>query len=796
MKTCFVFSFVKDILIIGRGMQRQNFLVIFFPYKNVLSTRNDVQLQLRDYFFRNTLPDKLVIIGFEFNKVEIQELFQQHSEIYNYIPRFEYDENGGNICIHSIDGRGNLETIVGEHHSENFIKEVYRRGMVRIFRERGGLIVSQSAHHFVFPSGKHCDRFLRTGNVLLNGAEILFISSAIILYLKGKSYENIYCDTSSINSLGYSFISLLRDLGSLDQILHIESFGSYELFEKSTFRAKRNSLFLISSSTSGSILKRMTSKDNKGQNIALEDIAIIYGLSVESEYSNQVICDLTFTKEENPEGLQPFKSSNVKRGHQCELCEKGSKAIKVEGDVFLLEKPTVLGHRIITSDLPAFLRSFGDYYKPEQSDKSIIRTFYKENGRNDKKYELYVDVEKLFDLWEKRNDRARKYRSVFERLEKFISQNIPATIKYMIVLPDKASYKLAVIISEVIRANGLPFDNNNILSIENVKNISQEDRGVIAVISSSIVSGRNLLYLSRALRDYEKSYQRMYFTFLLRTENKGHSEFLDSNLSMGEFGRASHRIINVESIFCTQEAKNTPWHIELNFLKTLGEYCEEHEELQTTSDYCHKRIIVLNNSGREKGLEDNLFFPSLQGNTLKINNGFAFAPPKKDFIKNSTQSEIYFIVSNIINDIRGRGKLDQSEYVRNLIEPGNFVRFNDGIIQASILRAATGDELKYHISEEMSEQMKAVLGDMIIHLNDNHAEAINEFFYAIAIKKLRLPDPIIRDCIALLEEQEMYKSNSTILHGFVSYIKDKILVALDVNSSFDSTTSVIQEMKA
>src|SRR5690606_784509 len=149
-------------------------------------------------------------------------------------------------------------------------------------------------------------------------------------------------------------------------------------------------------------------------------------------------------------------------------------------------------------------------------------------------------------------------------------------------------------------------------------------------------------------------------------------------------------------------------------------------------------IQELNDSGLNKGLVNNLFFPNLNGEVLRINNGFAFAPTQnsKNFACTSTQSEVYFIISSVLNEIRSKGKLVQSEYVRNLIEPGNFVRYNDGIIQACLLRASKTSELQYNLSEEMSLQMQAILGDMIIHIEDNHAEAINEFLYAIAIHKL------------------------------------------------------------
>ena len=52
-------------------------------------------------------------------------------------------------------------------------------------------------------------------------------------------------------------------------------------------------------------------------------------------------------------------------------------------------------------------------------------------------------------------------------------------------------------------------------------------------------------------------------------------------------------------------------------------------------------------------------------------------------------------------------------YVRNIIDPANFSRFNDGIIQASILRAAYPEELSYGIDNDTSQEMTNTLETII-----------------------------------------------------------------------------------
>ncbi|MBF9255730.1 hypothetical protein I2I11_20700, partial [Pontibacter sp. 172403-2] len=511
MKKSFIFSFIREISVPLQGTKKANHLVLFFPYKAVLKDQADIQVQLREYFYRNTIPDKIIIIGLEFNRNELLELFESESEIYRYIPHYDVEQNKDDISGIYISSQGTLESFLGKKLKDDLVREIFNRGMTKIFNDNGGLIISKSAHHFVFPSGKHSDKFLRAGNVLIHGTQIMYLASALIIYLAGKRYNHIYCDTSSINSLAYSYIYLLKDLDpTYGDSIHVESFGSYKMFEESTFEAKRDSLFLISSSTSGGIVKRMV--EDRKKNIEVENIAIVYGLDVEAYYKRQVICDLTNHKDLNPQGLVPFKSYNVNRGQKCELCIGGSTAVEVKGDVFLLEKPVVNGQLIHITDVPPFLNKLGAFYsKGSQEDSSIIRCYYKEGQDHQKKYDIYIDIDTVLNEWETNVGSTHRFQEIFDKIEKYVVQNIPASLKFMIALPDQASFKLAKLISTILRKHGLNFNDDNILGINDLESIDKSIEGTIAVISSSTVSGRNFLYLSRALRvcfELEKSGNR------------------------------------------------------------------------------------------------------------------------------------------------------------------------------------------------------------------------------------------------------------------------------------------------
>jgi hypothetical protein len=82
--------------------------------------------------------------------------------------------------------------------------------------------------------------------------------------------------------------------------------------------------------------------------------------------------------------------------------------------------------------------------------------------------------------------------------------------------------------------------------------------------------------------------------------------------------------------------------------------------------------------------------------------------------------------------------LIQHEHVKSVIDPENFRRYNDGIIQASILRACKPRELNYFNNEELSSRMLTILKSTFVPEKTESCDALIEFLYALAIGKLKL----------------------------------------------------------
>lgn len=697
----------------------------------------DLQSEIRGFYEQHYQTDQIFIIGSNLNVPRLVEVFiTNQNETFKGIPKRQDTHLNDSLFLLSFNKDGDLTCEDNRDLPSAFIRTFINEGLQQIFISRGGLIVSEASHHYVFPSGKHCDRFLRTGNILLYSPEIFFIAFSLLKHFNESVYTRIYCDTSSINSIAFALFDLKNSFLEKKTKVSIESFSSYEGLYKQPGSYTKDSFLLISASTSANIIKYILDKHTI---IDRDNIVILYFLAGQSEYSNvkdQVLCNLT-KSEQNPTGISYYPTYTEKN---CEFCKKGSYAVPVSGDVFLLEKPKINKILLTANDREKGLSAFVKQFRSVNKDTSVLKASYKENSSN--KYEVYID----YSLVLKNINVNSNYKNHKEKLNHYIQQYIPSNSKYFLALNDEGSIEL----TQYIFGKVAPYYTSSavpvIINQDNLQSIDSDATGSIVVVGSCISNGKNLLYISRALRKYSKL-RILYFIGIARTSNKDYLATLKSNLTRGRYGQDTNGFFTVEVLYCSNNSKNSPWIVEIEFLKDIIFFIQnEHPEFSASLSYFdNRKQVLLDKSGDvERGINRELFFERITTSTpetLELRKNFAFWD-FTDYDKDVTQSDVYFTISNIINSLRNSEKVDkqlkQAVYVRNLLAPINFNRFNDGIIQASILRAANADELAYSVDPETSQEMYNFLETIITYHEQEQGEALMEFLYAIAIKKLSL----------------------------------------------------------
>ncbi|MDV3864930.1 hypothetical protein CMU00_06495 [Elizabethkingia anophelis] len=680
-----------------------------------------------------------------------KDIVGNHEKIFKSIPKAEENSLAENIFYVGYEKAG-FSFSKGKQFLQKNFKEIINQGLANIFTSNGGLVESNGiSHHYVFPSGKHSSKFLRTANILVNKSEIDFIGLNLLHLFKKSEIKNVYCDTLSINVIGYSINQYLKRFGNSEDI-NIESFKSYDgIYNKST-RFHDDSIFLISASTSGGLVHYL--KENHPE-INSENICILYYLPIDKDSqlaSERVLCNLE-RNEKLKYGLEIYKQYNP--SEKCVFCDNQSTAIKIMGDSFSLDEPIINTRNIIASKyITKSLKDFVEIFKYNNQIDTSLKVSYSEDTVNRKKYNLYIDYENII-----KNIENKQYANHKAKIDAFIDQYVPASLKYIIHLNDKGSELLAKYILERIQSsscNSIETINQSDLTEKNIQNES----GSILIVGSCITNGKNLLYLSRFFRNYDNM-RLIYFIGINRISDSDKQKELKTNIKYGLYGPENSSFIEIETINCDNSNFQTPWEVELEHLKEIRESLDE------PSDFINERITTITNfsSKESRGGSQNIFHTNISGQELKIRKNSAFFN-SNEYFENISQSDVYFTISCVLNNMRNN-KIDglyQTNFVKNLLDPFIFNRFNDGIIQASILRASKPEELNYSFSYRNSEDMLMLLMTFSKHRNEYQGEAILEFLYALSIGKLRLYkdhySPLINDLRKVDDEKIKILTNS------------------------------------
>lgn len=683
---------------------------------------NALKNELSEYFSDFYQTSALIFIHCSTIRDFKNLIDKNQDKIFMSIPKVEEDSLKTNIFSISYD-RNNFS--VKEKFIQKNLIQILNQGLANIFIKNGGLVESSGiSHHYVFPSGRHSNKFLRTANVLVRKSEIDFIAINTLHHFE-SDFENIYCDTLSIAVVGYSLNKFISRFRKDFKEINIESFKSYDGLYNKDASFYNNSIFLISASTSGGLINYIQKNHPE---IHSKDICTLFYLPLSKDSntsSERILCNLSIN-EKLGYGIESYET--FKTDETCSFCKSHSTAISIVGDSFSLDEPkintkTIVADPYITQSLKDFVELFK--YKPEIG--TSLKVSFSENSKTEKKYNLYIDYEKIIS-------NIGFYEKHKAKMDAYIKQYIPASIKHIIYLNDKGSEKLAQYINDKLKECSIT-DIENINQIDLHENqITSDISGSILIVGSCITNGKNLLYLSRFFRNFE-NIRLIYFVGINRVSDGLKYKELKSNIKYGLYGAENSSFIEVETIKCDNSNVNTPWYIELEKLKDIQ------AKSNITLPIIRDRINILKSFSNieNKGGDNNIFYTNIKGEDLEIRKNSAFFNNNL-YYKNITQSDVYFTICCVLNNMRNDkdNGLFQTAFVKNILSPFIFNRFNDGIIQASILRGARDEELNYSFSFKNSEDMFILIRTFIRHIKEYQGEAIFEFLYALSIGKLKL----------------------------------------------------------
>lgn len=626
-----------------------------------------------------------------------------------YAALIQPNQNTADIQIITKNSRSDF--IATELRKQQVLSLFLRAGIAQAFKSDRLILPAPPGYHFQKPSGDGSSHFIKTEEALSRSEIVDFLALTLLTRMGHKeNIKTIYIDTMGISSVAYALREMLRfTTGRL--IPRIVSFHSHNGFEAISAPIPGTAYCIISASSSLSLEKRWKEKTNCAD--------------------DEVITLLTF-KDTPSSDRSLFQLDRPKDwAERSKLASRGTKGMRT------------LGERFQQEQMPPKKITLSRDYHPSEEAKDISALFWKHD---------FLDVDVSTPNGKRRTlygngDLLVKQQEFQDWLKKQMRSNVPASIQGIIYQDDPPSKLLAEECQTLLKNFSISLQwgihsSNDYES--HIKNLDTE-RGLL-IVAAIIGQGHKLLGISRDLRPYHTG-SKTYIVGIQICETVREQHFLKTNVANTKDG--TNRFL--------------PW-------KRLAtgpglRLSLEHERHLQTDISLRPLLSQRHNRQVSVGLRERSFLPTANNDeALELRKDFLFWPEGYD-----PGAQNAPLVLATIGAILERARTDPSLLERPrtmlplpeahrltsdifqqvLLDPHNFDRFNDGIIQAALLRQALPSELDYSCTHEESGFMREFLMKIFSARFKPQGEAALEFAFAIATRRLQIQE---KDLLALKEK--------------------------------------------
>jgi hypothetical protein len=663
--------------------------LVVFSGPNVFSN-HDLTTAISEATRKSLSPEAVYLIYPKSSASEVEKVIMKDQDAFaplspeTIIGLFEY----------GADGQTELRSAVrGDVPDALPLDDIRRQGLTTLFRQRSGMLESGPTAHFVKPSKKVDTRFLRASNALSEGSEIFFAALWLLPYLKsGMRY--VHVDTSAIASVVMAALLMRNDT----RIPIVRTFHSYGGMYGHNFSRDRLDLVLISASQSGSMAAEITG-------LVAEGTPVLTLFSAAANPAPGALCDLRLDRERNAAGFPAAE----KVGDLS-----SSRPIKLISEQFIVEPeppravvPSIKRAPPVVRRVISKLQGHGIF--------SANRTAHTSLGPKT----IWLDVEKL-----------QQSQAFQDWVAETVGRHIPATTKAIIYPTGGQSGKaLADAVQSQIESMGGELRDVQVLSLEEIESADPKwpSQAVTIVVTGGATGhGAELQAISRALRRWAPKSYRVYLSSATIPSSNDAFELLKSNLIY-----PAHKFISMFEVVMNRAQAGESWEQEWQFLSGNE---------GNLPDQLSARLDAL---GDASGLTNNLFLDGASGQ-LALRENFAFWPVGTP-CTGASQADVFVTLACVIENMRSgdveyEHRLINDPQTHSIISAETFTRYNDGVIQAAMLRCAVPVELNYRDSPEQSTLMLELLSQMIELAERDQGEALTEFLMAIALNRLQLMD--------------------------------------------------------
>lgn len=661
----------------------------------------------------------IVFIAPEFNKQDVSsQLLNDDAQSILKERINSFQELNFHTCFIKRDGSCDI-SIFNETKpplSNANIERLIEFGMYNIITSRNLIIEAHSNIHFIKPSGKHTNKFIDVKNLLESSAEITFIAISLLKMIPAN-INKIYVDTSGIFPLAYELGNIIRAFKNTTDTILIDSFGSYGGIDGYEFSSDANTLVLISASTSNNLFEKLK------KNISLEQASLVSVIMTQVNDGEQKVL-VEFEQYKNKFCKSYFQHFESYDENECPMCLKEhSIPIALNKSRFVFEAPHTESYLPLAVDSDKVLRELIHQYK----DLDAFRCLYDGvNGTKTPTPEYFIDVSKVIE--------QDKFKA---KVKNNIHRFFPLNTDCVIHCKDEGAKELA----ELIKSNVSELHLDVNVYDGEIPETVTPSKGIV-VVAGSLESGKSLLNISRALRKYNEL-PITYIVGFAKYNSEPEFKKLQMDLKFSEGPCGFHQFHVIEKMLLPiNEHKENSWEKELELLKLLKAKHSSDGNLLSELN-ARDKLLRSAASFHNQGLGEKLFLKSPQNQPLELGPTFAFWNKGDNDHYFKHQATVYFTISSVLQRLRtvakdsGAVPLGKGYIIRQL-DPLLFDRFNEGIIQASILRTAKSRELDYSAADDKSRIVGSLIERMLKLPEAEESKGLPEILLALCTKKLQV----------------------------------------------------------
>lgn len=603
------------------------------------------------------------------------------------------------ICCIDSDGQIQLKTTVrneaagDEGRFQAASGRIFEAGLLSLFTTHHVLVTSPPGFTFVKPSGERSTQFLRAEDALTDVENVQFLSFSILRKLRERHdalqrpIDVICIDTMAIASVAYA----LRDLycamfnAPKPRVVSFHSHDGLQDFDYPLFGTS----FCIISASSSMRLERVWREKSQC-------------------HPTEVLTLVTFANAVDA-GRALFALPSPAR---VETAIEGLRDIRMAGERFAPEdlKPRKVLLRKEKHEVPT-ASEFSKFHAG--GSRLVIQGKLPLAGA--KVRPIFVVGEQLAQAPEFLNF-----------LNKVLRQKVPVTVGAIIYQDDTGSQLIASKCADYIRPRLNVGSQLQLIPHSQLeeKKASIDTDSALLIVAAVVGRGSKLLAISRDLRPIHTG-ARTYVIGAQIAETQAQISALSGNLKYSAAGALIH--VALFSHSAIGESLPASYKREHHYLSGLA--------LTGLTERLAHRVEKL--AGTSSGMNKDALLPmgGDLNDDLVLRPDFAYWGFKYED-RQSTTPAVLLTIAAILQraresaEVGHANRLGTDAFQQVVLDPENFARYNDGVIQGALLRAALPGELDYSSEREASRYMFDLVSKIIVQHEQPQGEAAPEFALA------------------------------------------------------------------